>query len=114
LDNYDDCLKLKRAIDPVISSSLIILHNKDNFIISLKKFSSWTFTTERLLRIFSDFSKNPAGSALATTLQLMSILEFSLGNVYKSITRQLPPHLLKDVINELTKVECFQFNQVWA
>lgn len=112
MDNFEDCLKLKRGIDPIIIWSQVILHNQESFKSSLKQFSTWTHSTDKLLKIFSDFCKDPNEYALAGFLQLMSILEFALGNVYKSITRQLPPHLLKDVIDELTKVECFAFNQV--
>lgn len=112
MDNFDDCLKLKRGIDPIIKQCLKILDNAEDFISSLAQFSVWTFAAEKLIQIFKDFCKNPEENSLAGVLQLTSIVEFSLGNVYKAITRQLPPHLLKDLLEEMTKFEIFQFNQV--
>lgn len=112
LENSENCLILKRLINPIILCSQSILSNRETFKLSLKELSSWTFSEEKLIKLFDKFCQDPGKLALPGVLQLTSILEYSLGSVYKTATRQSPPHLLKDVIAELTKISCFEFNQV--
>lgn len=112
LDSHETCLELKRLIDPIIAESKIILKAKERFKASLNNFSTWTSSSDQLKIIFNEFCENPEEYALAGLLQITAILEFSLGNVYKSKTRQLPPHLLKDVLIEISQLDCFNEHQI--
>lgn len=104
---------MKKLIDPVIFNSKIILNEKERFKVSLKKFSNWTHSSNRLNLLFDDFCGNPEDFSLARILEVTAILEFSLGNVFKSTTTKLPPHLLKDVLSELSTLNCFSENQIF-
>lgn len=107
------CLKLKRAIDPVILSSHdTIIKNNDQFLEIIQSFSIWTNFTTEITRIFKEFKKQPDQYALTGFLQITAILEFSLGNVYQTKFNQQNPHLLKDLLKELRTCEVFDPNQV--
>lgn len=103
---------LKRVIDPLIINTKVILENPQQFESSLREFSAY-FNVDRSLLIFREFLENPDEFALTSTLQITSLIEFSLGNVYKSFKRQSPPHLLKDLLIELSDCDyLFDDNQV--
>lgn len=99
---------MKRAIDPLLIESRVVLANK-NFRDELCKLSQWTHSTADLLEIYDDVCDN----SVLSVLRITSILEFALGNVYQTITHRAPPHLLKDLLQELIEVGgLFRLNQV--
>lgn len=73
----------------------------ESFVEKLSQNSRFTGCTTRLIQIFDKFKADPDNTAADTLLQILPILEFSLGNVYLSKTRQTPPHLLKDLLQEI-------------
>ncbi|KAG5684214.1 hypothetical protein PVAND_013452 [Polypedilum vanderplanki] len=113
LDDIDSCFKLKELIDPIIISSYQVLHHKKLFIDSLKLFTNWTCASIILENIFREFCTDEKSFALTGFLVAVTILEFSLGNVYETYNKTSPPHLLKDVLNELRSCSYFQGNQIF-
>lgn len=105
LNNYGECLKCKRLLDPVLLETKVILRNQENFRQAITEFASWTSSVGELTEIFDDFCADPDETVISTLLKLSPILEFALGNAFKFITGRAPPHLLKDLLQELTTLD---------
>ena len=90
----------------MILESKVIIENSETFKEILEDFSRWTNSTPELVEVFN--SLNYTELSGISLLKITSIIEFSLGNVYQSFTHRNPPHLLKDLLEELAN-----FNQVF-
>lgn len=88
----------------MLISTLDILNHHEHFKAVLESFSKWTFSYPELVEIFDEFLSDPDSNAVVLILRLTAILEFSLGNVYLKVKQQLPPHLLKDLLQELSDI----------
>jgi hypothetical protein len=112
LGDIESCFKLKQLINPVIIDSLKIL-DQQQFRETLKLFANWTHSIDQLEQIFQEFQENPEDFSLCGFLETTTILEYALGNVYQTCTKNRPPHLLKDILNELSSCPYFQGNQIF-
>lgn len=112
MDSYVECLKFKRLIDPVLTDCSLILKNQEEFREQLTLRSEWTNSTAEVVEIFEEFCCELEENA-AVLLRIMSVLEHALGNVFMTITNQKPPHLLRDLLQEVSEFESlFERNQV--
>lgn len=106
-------MKCKLLIDPVLTDCSLILTNQEKFKNELIVNSEWTHSTTELIEIFEEFCSDPEGNVVEALLRTTSVLEHAMGNVYQTITNLPPPHLLKDLLQELAEVDdFFEKNQV--
>jgi hypothetical protein len=95
----------------LIAESETVTKDKQSFKDVLEIHSKWTNSTLEILEIFDDIDDE--NMSLASLLRLTSILEHSLGNLYLTLKRQQPPHLLKDLLQELSVMtNTFKRNEV--
>jgi hypothetical protein len=103
LEVYDECLKRKRLIDPILCQTRDVLSNSEDFKGKLIENSTWTHSSVELAEVFDEFAENPRENALTALLRLSSLLEFALGNLYQATFLRPPPHLLKELLQELAQ-----------
>lgn len=115
LQSYEECLRCKRIIDPIILESGTIINQK-RFRDVLVESSCWTNSTSELLEIFDQFVLEDNDTSINTALvaHLASVLELSLASVYETITHDPPPHLLKDLLKAIKKVDLFNPIQIFV
>ena len=98
-------------MDPIIFESEIIVKNSETFKEILEDYSQWTHSTAELLEVLN--SLNEPEMSVISLLRITSIIEFSLGNVYQFLSHRNPPHLMKDLLEELANLnQVFLPNQV--
>jgi hypothetical protein len=95
LKSPDQCVKCLRNIAGFLQGSKKILTHKENFIISIQKFCDWTLEASKIVKLFSVSSST---RTIETILHLTTILEYSLGNIYWTVTKKSPPHLIRDLL----------------
>lgn len=110
MKSYDKCLNTKRVIDPLLIESKDIFNHR-SFKEKLCNLTQWTHSTNDLLEIYDDVEEK-SDNNISSILRITSILEFSLGNVYQTVTQKTPPHLLKDLLQELKGIDVFRPIQV--
>lgn len=112
LESYDECLKLKRIIDPILLQSEKIFDRREYFKQKLSELSQWTESSIDLMKAFDELCDDETNSVVTVLIQT-TVIEHGLGNVFKSMTTRLSPHLLKDLLRELAAInDLFSINQV--
>ncbi|CRL04798.1 CLUMA_CG017854, isoform A [Clunio marinus] len=113
LESYEYCVKIKPTLDSIILNCLQIQDQPELFKKTILEFSQWTHSTSELCKIFIDWCDESEDYSILTTLQLTSMLEYALGSLYQSEKRVPPPHLLKDLLAELSDESSLEFEKVF-
>lgn len=105
-------MKCKKLIDPILIECQRVFIEQETFKRTLEEYSKWTHSSLEIIEVFDEICLDPVNKVVETILRLTSLLEFALGNVYKTFTGRLPPHLFKELLQELAGLKIFEPNQV--
>lgn len=98
-----ECSNCLERMSGIFKESLQILERSEEFL-NLKKYFEWTQNEEKLAEIFQ---KAVNHKNIEVLLNLTAILEFSVGDIYWTVTRKAPPHLLRDLLETKEIKEVF-------